>query len=58
LLNDEFFIDLTNLFSKLLDGIKSVLDALGGVPGLLSIMGALIPKLFGDKILHSLRTTF
>lgn len=58
LLNDDFFIDLTNLFADLLDGIKLVVDAMGGVPGILSVIGMLIPKLFGDKILLSLKTTF
>lgn len=56
LLNDEFFIDLTNLFADLLDMIKGVIDSLGGLPGLLGLMGTAVTKFAGDKILSSLNS--
>lgn len=56
LLNDEFFIDLTNLFADLLDIIKGIIDSLGGLPGLLGLMGTAVTKFAGDKILSSLNS--
>ena len=40
LLNDEFFIDLNNALSKMLDMFSVLIDSLGGVKGLFFILQA------------------
>jgi hypothetical protein len=46
LLNDEFFIDITNIFADLLDGIESFINGLGGVKGLLLSLGSIATSVF------------
>jgi hypothetical protein len=46
LLNDEFFIDLTNGFANLIDGVKTFIDALGGVKGVLLTLGSIVTGVF------------
>lgn len=53
LLNDEFFIDLTDLFSELLDGIGTLSKGLGGLPGVLAVVGTAFTKIFDQKIIAS-----
>ena len=50
LINDEFFIDLTNMFTDLLDGIGNFLDAVGGLKTLLPVITTLMLGAFGPKI--------
>ena len=50
LLDDEFFIDLTNLFADLLEIVKNTTDAFGGMKGVLAIIGTLMFKAFGSEM--------
>ena len=50
ILNDEFFIDFTNGFANLIDGIKVFIDSLGGVKGVLLAIGSLVTNIFSKQI--------
>ena len=50
LINDEFFIDLLNTVEKLITGFSSLVDSMGGVPGLLSSIGFILTKVFSKQI--------
>lgn len=50
LLNDKFFIDITNIFGGFLDILDKVIDRLGGMGTILPGLVILIDKLFGPKI--------
>lgn len=58
LLNDQFFISITNGFSKFLNVISELLDGLGGVKGLLLTISSIIvtrymaelPRLMGNVV--------
>ena len=54
LLNDEFFIDLTNAASAVLDTIGNITDAFGGVKGILLIISSLITKIFHKEIVDKM----
>lgn len=54
ILDDKFFIALTNGFGKFLDVIGNTTDALGGLPGVLSIASALLFKMFGPDMASSI----
>lgn len=55
LLNDEFFIELNNGLADALEGFTSLLEAMGGLKGLLPLLIAGISQIFGPKIINSLR---
>ena len=55
LLDDKAFIQLTNVFSKLLDVISQLIKTLGGLPGILSIIGTIGFKIFGNDITKSIQ---
>ena len=55
LLDDEFFIDLTNNLANILNFIDKLIDSMGGLPGLLSTISTLIFSLAGDKIAVGLK---
>lgn len=55
LLDDKAFIQLTNVFSKLLDIISQLIKTLGGLPGILSIIGTIGFKVFGNDITKSIQ---
>lgn len=55
ILNDEFFIDLTNGFAELTDGVKIFIDSLGGVQGVLLAIGSIVTKLFSKQISESMQ---
>ena len=50
LLNDDFFIDLNNFISTLLNGVNGLIKGFGGLKGTLAIVGALITKTFSTQI--------
>ena len=54
LLNDEFFIDLTNGFGKFLDVLSKTIDGLGGLPGILTIISSLMFKIFGPDMIKQM----
>ena len=55
LLNDEFFIKLNNGFAKILDTISNIIDALGGLRGVLPLIGNVMLRAFGPQIADSVR---
>lgn len=55
LLDDKAFIQLTNVFSKLLNVISQLIKTLGGLPGILSIIGTIGFKVFGNDITKSIQ---
>ena len=57
LLNDEFFIDLTNVFANLLDGVDTFIDGLGGIKGVLLTIGSLATSVFAKQISGSIQNT-
>ena len=44
LLDDDFFITLTNGFAKLIEGVEGFADGLGGMEGVVSIIGGFITQ--------------
>ena len=54
LLNDKFFIEVNNGFSKFLDLINSTIKGLGGVKGVLLTVGTIITQVFQRQITESL----
>ena len=50
LLDDEFFIDLLGIFEKLIVGVNSFTDSIGGIPGLISGIGIIASTVFGQQM--------
>ena len=50
LLDDEFFIKLTNGFADLLGGIKEVIDRFGGLKNIVPLVGAALMNAFGPTL--------
>ena len=50
LLNDEFFIDLNNGFAGFLNIISDTIDALGGLPGVLTVASSIMFRMFGKDM--------
>lgn len=55
ILNDEFFIDLTNSFADLIDGVKTFIDSLGGIKGVLLAIGSIVTNVFSKQISQSIQ---
>lgn len=55
LINPDFYIKVDDLITPLLSGIADVIDAMGGMNGVLAASVLLINKVYGDKIAESLR---
>ena len=54
LLDDQFFIKLTDAISKVLDGIHSVIESIGGLKGVIPIISSLLLKMFSGDIVNSM----
>ena len=54
LLDDKFFINLSDTFAKILDFINKLINALGGVQGLIAGAGSLILKLYGNQLFQGI----
>ena len=50
LLNDDFFISITQGFADILEGVDSFIDAIGGLRTILPGLGVLITQIFGNSI--------
>ena len=50
LIDDEFFIDLLDFGADALNMIDKIMDSLGGLPGILSVISAILLKTFKGKI--------
>ena len=55
LINPDFYIKVDDLITSLLSGTADVIDAMGGMNGVLAASVLLINKVYGDKIAESLR---
>lgn len=55
LINDDFFIDFDNGLSVILDGTADVVDALGGMKGVIQLAGIAFTTAFGSKLSQGLR---
>lgn len=55
LINPDFYIKVDDLTTPLLSGTADVIDAMGGMNGVLAASVLLINKVYGDKIAESLR---
>ena len=50
LINDEFFIDLTNALEKILVGVKKLMDSMGGLSGVLTLVGSIATNVFNKQL--------
>ena len=60
ILDDEFFIDITNGFSALIDSLDAFIDGVGGMKGVLFGVGTVLLSMFSHQIqpaLENLRHT-
>lgn len=57
LINDEFWIDLTNGFAGFLKIIESAIDSVGGLKGVLLGLAIILQKQFGERFRNGLRET-
>lgn len=54
ILDDKFFITTLNGLEKLLSGIADVTDSLNGLPGILSVLGVVLTKVFSNQLSQSI----
>lgn len=54
LIDEDFFIDLLNFIEKNIKGIKNLIGAMGGIPGILTTIGSLVMTVFGKQMTESL----
>lgn len=57
MINDKALISFANGISKITDSVGSLIDAFGGLPGLLATIGAVATKVFSNQINASLTKT-
>lgn len=55
LLDDDFFITILNAGEKIITGIDYVIDRLGGLPGVLTLISSIIMKIFSKQITTGLQ---
>lgn len=56
LIDEEFFKDVDNIVTVVLDGINATIKGLGGVKGVLSNIGALVTTIYRKEISQGLNT--
>ena len=54
LLDDDFFIDLSNFFADFLGVLDNTIDSLGGLKGVLLTIGTIVTQVFKKQIAESL----
>ena len=57
LINEDFFIEFNNNLSTLLEGVEGLIDGLGGMEGVLSMIGSLALRYFAKDIPSALSNT-
>ena len=57
ILDDKFFISLTNKIADLVDGFGKLVDGIGGLKTILPLVGTLMFKAFGQNMADSLHNT-
>lgn len=55
LLDDEFFIKLLNGLEKTITGVDKLIDSMGGLKGVLSVVGVMATKIFEKQLSQSLQ---
>lgn len=50
LINDDFFITLTNGFASLVEGVDKLVNAFGGLQSIIPLIGVLFTKIFKEKV--------
>ena len=55
LVNDKFFIGLNDTLSDTINLTSKLIDSLGGLPGILSVVSALMLKSFGPDIVNNMQ---
>ena len=50
ILDDDFFITLLNGFEKAISLVTNLVDSLGGLPGILSVVATLVTKIFSKQL--------
>ena len=50
ILDDDFFITLLNGFEKAIGLVTNLVDSLGGLPGILSVVATLVTKIFSKQL--------
>lgn len=55
LINPDFYIGVDNIVTPLLSRTADVIDALGGLQGVLAVVALGVNKVYGDKIAQSMR---
>jgi TP901 family phage tail tape measure protein len=53
LLDDQFFIGFLNVLDKIIDGVSGLVDGLGGLGGVLTMVGAILIKVFQKDLTES-----
>jgi hypothetical protein len=53
IINEEFFITILNGFEDLLSGVANFTDAINGLPGILSLLGVIMSRVFSKQITES-----
>lgn len=53
LLDDQFFIGFLNVLDKIIDGISGLVDGLGGLGGVLTMIGAIMIKVFQKDLVEN-----
>ena len=56
LLNDDFFIKMTNGLADFLQGAEKLIDSMGGLKGILITIAPWVNKIFGQQINQNLQT--
>ena len=55
LLNEQFFVDFDNALAKIFHQIANVIDAMGGMKGVLVTLGAVFTQVFSKQLSQSLQ---
>ena len=55
LINDEAFINLLNNVEKIINGFDTLIDAVGGLKGILSILGVVITNVFSAELSQTIQ---
>lgn len=55
IIDDKLIIELMDFFGKVLKFIDKIIDSMGGMPGLLSLIGSLVFKIAGPQIAEGFR---
>jgi hypothetical protein len=50
LLDDDFFIGFLNGIEKVIDGVSGLVDAFGGLGGVLTTIGAYVTRIFHKEM--------